>query len=93
LLTKPIVVPADFIDKLTELLAIIEQREYDKLAAFALDVPGKFNWVRDVFEPVVVNRNAGQKMLEMVSAEGEVSTLAYGGGLQQRKSCLREQGN
>src|ERR1700733_12635657 len=72
---------ADFIDKLTELLAIIEQREYDKLAAFALDVPEKFNWVRDVFEPLIVNRNAGRNMLEIVSAEGEMSTLTYRQGL------------
>jgi len=57
---------ADFSDKLMELLSIIEQRDYGKLPAFALDVPEKFNRVRDVFEPIVVNRNAGRTMLEMV---------------------------
>jgi len=53
-------------DNLMELLFIIEHREYAKLSAFALHVPEKFNWVWDVFEPIVVNQNAGRTMLEMV---------------------------
>ncbi len=43
--------PADFTDNLMELMSIIEQRDHEKLSAFALDVPEKFNWVRDMFEP------------------------------------------
>jgi acyl-coenzyme A synthetase/AMP-(fatty) acid ligase len=73
--------PADFIDNIKTLLDLIEQREYEQLNAFALEVPAKFNWVRDVFEPLIVNRNAGRNMLEMVSAEGEVGTLTYSQGL------------
>ncbi len=80
--------PADFTDKLTELMRIIEQREFDKLAAFNLAVPEKFNWVRDVFEPIVVNRNAGRDMLEMVTAEGQMSTLTYGQGLTKCNRLL-----
>jgi acyl-coenzyme A synthetase/AMP-(fatty) acid ligase len=80
--------PADFIDNIKKLLALVEQREYDKLNAFALEAPAKFNWVRDVFEPLIVNRDAGQKMLEMVSAEGEVGTLTYGQGLEKCNQLL-----
>ena len=80
--------PADFMDNLMELMSIIEQREYGKLSAFALDVPEKFNWVRDVFEPIVVNRNAGSTMLEIVTAEGQISTLTYSEGLVKCNQLL-----
>jgi len=86
--------PADFMDNLMELMSIIEQRDYAKLSAFALDVPEKFNWVRDVFEPIVVNRNAGSTMLEIVTAEGQISTLTYSEGLikcNQLLNLLRRQ--
>jgi len=73
--------PTDFINNLTDLLSIIEQREYEKLSPFALEVPEKFNWVRDVFEPIIVNRNAGRNMLEIVTAERQMSTLTYSQGL------------
>ena len=81
-------------DNLMELMSIIEQRDYAKLSAFALDVPEKFNWVRDVFEPIVVNRNAGSTMLEIVTAEGQISTLTYSEGLikcNQLLNLLRRQ--
>ena len=86
--------PHDFIDNLTELLTVIEQRDYAKLSEFALDVPAKFNWVRDVFEPIVVNRNAGRNMLEMVSADGHVATMTYSQGIikcNQLLNLLRRQ--
>ena len=80
--------PANFTDSLMELMSIIEQREYGKLSAFALDVPEKFNWVRDVFEPIIVNRNAGGTMLEIVTAEGQVSTMTYREGLTKCNQLL-----
>lgn len=33
----------------TEITSIIEQNEYNKLNASSIDVPEKFNWVRDIF--------------------------------------------
>jgi len=75
-------------NKLTELLAIIEHREYGKLSAFALDVPEKFNWVRDVFEPLIVKRNAGRNMLEIVSADRHINTLSYKQGLSKCNQLL-----
>jgi len=69
--------PADFSDNLMELMSIVEQRDYGKLSAFALDVPEKFNWARDVFELVIVNRHAGRTMLEMVTSQGQISTMTY----------------
>ena len=35
----------------------MEQRQYEQLAVASLDVPNNFNWVRDVFEPLVVFRD------------------------------------
>src|SRR5690349_833361 len=53
----------DFLD----LRSIIEQRRYDELINFSLDVPGQFNWVRDVFEPLIVKANQDRNMLELVN--------------------------
>lgn len=69
--------PGGFIHNLCELLSIIEQREYEKLSQAVLDVPEKFNWVRDVFEPIIVAKNGGRNMLEIVTAEHQLTTLTY----------------
>ena len=39
-----------FQNTITELISIIEQNEYNKLNTSSIEVPDKFNWVRDVFE-------------------------------------------
>ena len=46
----------------TEIISIIEQNEYNKLNASSIEVPDKFNWVRDVFEPLIVHAHADRNM-------------------------------
>ena len=41
--------PDHFSKKVAEILRIIERREHEKLQDASLDVPLKFNWIRDVF--------------------------------------------
>jgi acetyl-CoA synthetase len=80
----------------TELTSIIEQGEYNKLSGSSIEVPGKFNWVRDVFEPLIVNAHADRNMLELVTDDpSEAVTLTY---KQASEKCnqllifLRKQG-
>jgi acyl-coenzyme A synthetase/AMP-(fatty) acid ligase len=85
----------NFIHKLTELLDIIEHREYEKLSQIAIDVPQKFNWVRDIFEPLVVAPNAHRNMLELVTSEGQFDAVTYNEGIvkcNQLLNFLRTQG-
>ena len=49
------------------LIAIIKKGEYKKLTKSSIDVPDKFNWVRDVFEPLIVQSNADRNMIELVT--------------------------
>ena len=87
--------PNDFFNSLAELLAIIEQKQYGKLSKVAIDVPEKFNWVRDVFEPLIVARNANRNMLELVTAEQEIESVTYKEGIlkcNQLLNFLRKQG-
>ena len=51
----------------TELTSIIEHGEYNKLSECTIEVPDKFNWVRDVFEPLIVHAHANRNMLELVT--------------------------
>jgi len=83
---------SDFLD----LATIIEQRQYDKLAAFRLRVPGQFNWVRDVFEPLIAASNTERNLLELVNDEDRIPvTSTYTEGLakcNQLLNFLRAQG-
>jgi len=84
----------DFINNLTELLAIIKQREYEKLSQFSLNIPVPFNWVRDVFEPLIVARNIDCNMLEFITDEQQPINLTYGQGIvkcNQLLNFLRKQ--
>ena len=73
----------------SELTAIIEKKEYDKLTGYKIDVPEKFNWVRDVFEPLVVQAHADHNMLELVTDDPlETLTLTYKQGSEKCNQLL-----
>jgi len=86
----------DFQSDFLDLTTIIEQRQYDKLAAFRLRVPGQFNWVRDVFEPLIAASNTERNLLELVNDEDRIPvTSTYTEGLakcNQLLNFLRAQG-
>lgn len=67
-----------------ELTSIIEKREYSKLAETSLTVPEKFNWARDIFESLVVDRYRDRNMLELVTDDNSITTLTY---QQAAKKC------
>jgi len=86
---KSIAMLTTFQNAFIELKAIIEERKYDILSNFSLDVPTGFNWVRDVFEPLIVEKNADRIMLELVSDEPiEPALLTYQEGLQKCNQLL-----
>src|SRR6478672_7114887 len=66
-----------FFESLPDLLAVIEHREYEKLSQTIIDIPIKFNWVRDVFEPLIVSQHSHHNMLEIVTAEKQLSSVTY----------------
>jgi acetyl-CoA synthetase len=80
----------------TEIISIIEKNEYDKLNASSIEVPKKFNWVRDVFEPLIVQANADRNMIELVTENlSETITITYKEGSEkcnQLLNLLRKQG-
>ena len=88
--------PDKFQKTFTELTSIIEQGEYNKLSECSIEVPGKFNWVRDVFEPLIVKKHADRNMLELVTDNpSEAVTLTYKQGSEkcnQLLNFLRKQG-
>ena len=65
----------NFQNNFIELRSIIEQRRYDALGSFLLNVPDRFNWVRDVFEPLVVAPNPQRNMLELLSDDDAAPLL------------------
>src|SRR5688572_6902792 len=74
---------------LTELLSRIENREYNNLAECSIDVPDEFNWVRDVFEPLIVHRYADHAMLEMAhDHQPGTSTITYTQGFEKCNQLL-----
>jgi acyl-coenzyme A synthetase/AMP-(fatty) acid ligase len=68
---------------------IIESKQYDKLSQTSIDVPEKFNWVRDVFEPHVVKPNAKTNMLELLT-DGfpKPVTITYQDGIEKCNQLL-----
>ena len=66
-----------FLKNMSGLLAAIEHREYEKLSHAVINIPIKFNWVRDVFEPFIVTQHAHHNMLEIVTAEMQLSSVTY----------------
>jgi len=85
-----------FQKKFTELTAIIEKREFDKLSERSIEVPDKFNWVQDVFEPLIVHAHAERNMLELVTDDpSEIKMITYKQGSEkcnQLLNFLRKQG-
>ena len=51
----------------TGLTTVIEKGQYDQLNELSIEVPDKFNWVRDVFEPLIVLTHANRNMIELVT--------------------------
>ena len=83
-----------FLKSMSGLLAAIEHREYEKLSHAVINIPIKFNWVRDVFEPLIVTQHAHHNMLEFVTAEKQLSSVTYGQGIikcNQLLNFLRRQ--
>ena len=83
-----------FLKSMSGLLAAIEHREYEKLSQAVINIPVKFNWVRDVFEPLIVTQHAHRDMLEFVTAEKQLSSVTYGQGIikcNQLLNFLRRQ--
>ena len=71
------------------LIAIIEKREYKKLTESSIDVPGKFNWVRDVFEPLIVQTHGDRNMIELVTDNpSKATTVTYKQGSEKCNQLL-----
>src|SRR6187401_1752262 len=71
------------------LIAIIEKGEYDKLTESSIDVPGKFNWVRDVFEPFIVQAHADRNMIELITDNpSKATTITYKQGSEKCNQLL-----
>jgi len=71
------------------LVSIIEHSEYDKLSECTIEVPAKFNWVRDVFEPLIVQANADRNMIELVTDKpSEAITITYKQGSEKCNQLL-----
>jgi acetyl-CoA synthetase len=81
---------------ITELISIIEHGEYNKLSECSIEIPDKFNWVRDVFEPLIVHTHGNRNMLELVTDDpSEAVILTYTQGSEkcnQLLNLLRKQG-
>jgi acetyl-CoA synthetase len=91
-----IAMPGNFQQNFIQLKTIIDQRQYHKLAKFSLEVPDRFNWMRDVFEPSLADMNTEHNMLELLADEADTPiTLTYHEGLEkcnQLLNFLRAQG-
>ena len=71
-----------FQKNITDLISIIENGEYTKLSECTIEVPNKFNWIRDVFEPLIVHTHGNRNMLELVTDNpSEVLTVTYEQGI------------
>ena len=81
--------PDKFHRTFPELISIIEQGEYTKLSECTIEVPNKFNWVRDVFESLIVQRHADRNMLELVTDNKlEATTITYKQGSEKCNQLL-----
>ncbi|QHT70175.1 acyl--CoA ligase [Rhodocytophaga rosea] len=59
----------NFQESFARLKAIIQEGRYSSLSDVSMEIPDNFNWVRDVFEPLIVPVHADQPMLELVSED------------------------
>jgi len=73
----------------TRLTTINEKGEYDQLTELSIEVPDKFNWVRDVFEPLIVLTHANRNMIEVVTDKpSEAMTITYKQGAEKCNQLL-----
>ena len=73
----------------TRLTTINEKGEYDQLTELSIEVPDKFNWVRDVFEPLIVLTHANRNMIELVTDKpSEAMTITYKQGAEKCNQLL-----
>ena len=73
----------------TEIISLIEQNEYNKLNASSIEVPEKFNWIRDVFEPIIVQAHADRNMIELVADnKSEATKITYKQGSEKCNQVL-----
>ena len=73
----------------TEIISLIEQNEYNKLNASSIEVPEKFNWIRDVFEPIIVQAHADRNMIELVADnKSEATKITYKQGSEKCNQLL-----
>ena len=78
-----------FQKNLTGLRVIIKKGEFDKLTERSIDVPEKFNWVLDVFEPLIVQTHANRNMIELVTDNpSEAITITYKQGSEKCNQLL-----
>jgi acyl-coenzyme A synthetase/AMP-(fatty) acid ligase len=81
--------PDKFQKTFAGLIAIIEKKQYDKLSEYTINVPDKFNWVRDVFEPLIVHAHAERNMLELVTDDPSTTvTITYKQGIEMCNQLL-----
>ena len=81
--------PDQFKQLFTGLISVIERREYNNLSGSSIEIPDKFNWVRDVFEPLVVQAHSNRIMLELVRDNPtETVTLTYKQGSEKCNQLL-----
>jgi len=71
------------------LIAIIENGEYKKLTESSIDAPDKFNWVRDLFEPLIVQTHGDRNMIELVTDNpSKATTVTYKQGSEKCNQLL-----
>jgi acetyl-CoA synthetase len=74
----------------------IQRNQSNELPAIPFNVPADFNWVRDVFEPLVVQQYPNSKMLELLADESpEPIAITYRQGMErcnQLLNWLRQKG-
>ena len=80
----------------TELISIIAVANTTTLSDMQIEAPNRFNWVRDIFEPLIVHRHGKRNLLELVSDNpSETGALTYIQGAEkcnQLLNFLRKQG-
>ncbi len=84
-----------FQETFRRIIGAIAAHDYAQLQTLDYEVPGHFNWTRDVFEAVHVSGNPGRPMLELLRDNGERSVLSYAGaaaGANRLLNFLRGKG-
>ena len=68
---------------------LIQSGAFDELTGIELAIPDRFNWVRDVFEPIVVAEHGERNLLELVADDASESvTLTYSRAVERCNQLL-----